>query len=198
MRSQQTNLFDYFDTSKTRKRYGRTQHGGAETKGHRKLERPLSTTRTIHLVLKSHKAKGTLSFLNAKNKTLVESIIREKAEKFGVKIAEFANVGNHVHLKIRITSRETFGSFLRSVTTLIARRMTGACRGKPFGSFWQGQAFTRILVSRFEELNLYGYIKANQIEASQSKTARERYLCQFNAWVYRERIKAKSLEAYLS
>jgi len=194
MRSAQPSLFDYFDTTKTRKRYGRTVHGGTETKGYRKLERPLSTKRPIHLVLKSHKATGKLSFLAHKNKTLVESIIREKAKKFGIKISEFANVGNHLHIKIKITSRRLFKAFLISVTNLIARKITGACRGRKFGKFWQGQAFTRVLASRFEELNLHGYIKANQIEASESKTAREEYLKNFNSWVYRERARVKRLE----
>ena len=173
MKSKQINIFDYFDTNKTRKRYGRTQHGGTETKGHRKLERPLSTTRPIHLVLKSHKAKGSLSFLHSNNKSMVEAILRQKAKKFGVRIADFANVGNHLHLKIRIKSRTSFKSFLKAVTNLIARKITGARKGKPFGKFWQGQAFTRVLVSKFEELNLFGYIKANQIEANKSKSARE-------------------------
>ncbi|MCC7403299.1 MAG: hypothetical protein IT288_02785, partial [Bdellovibrionales bacterium] len=186
MKAKQANLFDYFDTRQTRKRYGRTQHGGVETKGHRKLERPLSTTRPIHLVLKSHKATGCLSFLTHKNKPVVEGIIREKARKFGVRICQFANVGNHLHLKIRIASRPLFQAFLVSVTTLIARTLTGARRGKKFGKFWQGQAFTRVLVSRREELNLFGYIKANQIEGQESKAAREIYLEKFHRWVYRE------------
>lgn len=194
MTAKQTNLFDYFDTSKTRKRYGRTQHGGSKTKGHRKLERPLSTTRPIHLVLKSHKAKGSLSFLTGKNKPFIESLIKEKAKKFGVKISEYVNVGNHLHLKIKISSRESFQKFLKSITNLIARKITGAKRGQSFGKFWQGQAFTRVLVSRFEELNLYGYIKANKIEAAESKSAREDYLKRFNAWVYRERLRIKGLE----
>lgn len=194
MSAKQTNLFDYFDTRETRKRYGRTQHGGLQTKGHRKLERPLSTTRPIHLVLKSHKAKGELSFLTHKNKPFIESLIKEKAKKFGVRISEFVNVGNHLHLKIRITSRERFQKFLKSITTLIARKITGARRGITFGKFWQGQAFTRVLNSKFEELNLYGYIKANKIEAVDSKAAREEYLKKFNAWVYRERPRIKTLE----
>jgi REP element-mobilizing transposase RayT len=136
MSAKQANIFDYFDTHKTRKRYGRTQHGGVETKGHRKLERPLSTTRPIHLVLKSHRAKGSLSFLTHKNKPVVEGIIRGKARKFGVRICQFANVGNHLHLKIRIASRPLFQAFLVSVTTLIARTLTSARRGKKFGRFW--------------------------------------------------------------
>ncbi|MCC7404935.1 MAG: hypothetical protein IT288_11115 [Bdellovibrionales bacterium] len=198
MRAKQTSIFDYFDTHETRVRYGRTQHGGVETKGHRKLERPLSTTRPIHLVLKSHRATGSLSFLTHKNKPVVEGIIREKARKFGVRICQFANVGNHLHLKIRIASRPLFQAFLVSVTTLIARTLTGARRGKKFGKFWQGQAFTRVLVSRREELNLFGYIKANQIEGQKSKAAREHYLEKFHLWVYRERLRAKNLENFKS
>ncbi|MCC7405694.1 MAG: transposase [Bdellovibrionales bacterium] len=196
MKAKQSNLFDYFDTRQTRLRYGRTHHGGVETKGHRKLERPLSTTRPIHLVLKSHKAKGSLSFLTHQNKPVVETIIREKARKFGVRICQFANVGNHLHLKIRIASRPLFQAFLVSVTTLIARTLTGARRGKKFGRFWQGQAFTRVLVSRREELNLFGYIKANQIEGRGSTEARELYLEKFHRWVYRERLRGKSLENF--
>jgi len=198
MRTKQANLFDYFDTRQTRKRYGRTQHGGVETKGHRKLERPLSTSRPIHLVLKSHRAKGVLSFLTHKNKPVVEAIIRGKARKFGVRICQFANVGNHLHLKIRIASRPLFQAFLVSVTTFIARTLTGARRGKKFGKFWQGQAFTRVLVSRREELNLFGYIKANQIEGQESKAAREIYLEKFHRWVYRERVRGKRLENFAS
>ena len=157
MRSKQQNLFDHFDLKQTRRRYGRTQHGGASTKGHRKLERPLSTKRWIHLVLKSDKAKGFLSFLHAKNKTWVEGILRAKAKKFGVRIDQMVNMGNHFHLKIKISSREGMGQFLKSTTTQIARKLTGARRGKPFGRFWQGLAFTRVLMSSLEELHLRGY-----------------------------------------
>jgi hypothetical protein len=48
-------------------------------------------------------------------------------------------------------------------------------------------------VSRREELNLFGYIKANQIEGQKSKTAREVYLERFHRWTYRERVRGKGL-----
>lgn len=57
-----------------------------------------------------------------------------------------------------------------------------------------GGRFIRVLVSRFEELNLYGYVQANKIEAKESKSAREEYLNKFNAWVYRERPRIKILD----
>ncbi|MGZ3721665.1 MAG: hypothetical protein ACXVA9_01960, partial [Bdellovibrionales bacterium] len=121
------------------------------------------------------------------NKISVQKIIKDKAKKFGVSIADQANVGNHIHLKIRITSREGFQKFLKAITTLIARKVTGARKGKPFGRFWQNLAFTRVLKSYTEELNLRGYFEANRAEAEYGPQARERMLKVFNKWVYQER-----------
>jgi hypothetical protein len=185
--SKQQSIFDYFQTTSTRRRYGRTTHGGAKGQNRRKLERPLSTKSWIHLVLKSDKAVGRYSFLHIQNSTWVEALIRAKAKKFYVRIDQFVNVGNHLHLKIKIARREDFQKFLKSITCLIARKITGAVRGKKFGRFWQGLAFTRVLKSSLEVLNLKGYLRANEIEASQSYHAREKYLKMFNRWVYRER-----------
>jgi hypothetical protein len=193
MRTKQTNLFEYFEKATTRKRYGRTQHGGARSKGHRKLERPLATNRWIHLVLKSDKATGARSFLLPLNRRMIHSILKEKSLRFGILIGDFANVGNHLHLKIKINDRESFQRFLKSITCLIARKVTGAKRGQKFGRFWQGLAFTRVLTSPLEELNLKGYIKANRIEAQDGEKARARFLTRFNQWVYRERPKEKFL-----
>jgi REP element-mobilizing transposase RayT len=184
MKTQNT-LFEYFETPELKARYSRTAHGGASLKGRRKLERPLSAKKWIHLTMKSDKAKGQYSFLSAKNQILVEQILKAKAKKFGVKIADFANVGNHLHLKIKIQNRHTFQQFLKSVTTLIARKITNARRGHKFGRFWQGLAYTRILKSSLEELNLKGYFQANRVEAQKGQQKREEFLKQFNTWVYR-------------
>lgn len=163
---------------------GRRTHGGVASRGRRKNRRPLATKKWIHLVLKSDRAVGGRSFLTAKNKVFVERLFKLKARKFGVKIAEFANVGNHLHLKIRITDRLEFGKFLKSVTTQVARFVTGARRGHPFGRFWQGLAYTRVISSRYEELQLRGYIAANRLEAElpgeRGRSAREEWLSDFN------------------
>ena len=183
MRTQQKNLFEYFDMKDTKRRYGRTQHGGAKTKGRRKQERPLSTKHWIHLVLKSDKARGKLSLLAVRNQSFIEKTLKTKAKRFGVRLAEHVNVGKHLHLKIKIASRTNFQKFLKAVTTLIARHVTGARKGKPFGRFWQGLAFTRVLKTALEELNLRGYLEANRKEATHSYAAREVYLKDFNRWV---------------
>ena len=194
MRSKQSSLFKYFEDDQSHKRYGRTEHGGLKSKNIRKNERPLSTKRPTHLVLKSLHAKGHLSFLNFKNKAFIEKLIREKAKKFGIKIQDFANVGNHIHLKIKYSSRLSFQKFLKSITSQIARFVTGAKRGKPFGkAFWEGLAYTRVLTSKLEELNLKGYIEANRVQAAKSYQAREKYLKEFREWV-QKRYQRNGLE----
>jgi hypothetical protein len=191
MREKQFSLFD----DQTKKRYNRTTHGGTVNQGQRKLERPLSTRKSIHLVLKSDKAKGKFSFLNPHNKLLINRILKEKSRKFGVTINDQANVGNHLHLKLRITSRETFQKFLISVTGLIARKITGARKGKPFGRFWQGLAFTRVVRTKLEEIYLNNYLWANRSEANIAPAARDRILKAFNEWVRQNRRPPKRAPA---
>jgi hypothetical protein len=178
---------------------GRRTHGGMTAKGCRKQRRPLATKKWIHVVLKSDRAVGGRSFLAAKNKVFVERLLKQKARKFGVAIADFANVGNHLHLKIRIADRLEFGKFLKSVTSQIARFVTGARRGHPFGRFWQGLAYTRVLSSRYEELQLRGYIAANRLEAalpgSRGREAREKWLDEFNRHIRRlRRMEVRRME----
>jgi REP element-mobilizing transposase RayT len=183
MRAKQNSLFDHFEMQDVKKRYARTEHGGLSTKGKRKLERPLNTRMGLHLVLKSDKAVGKLSFLTPKNQKLVRHIVFSKARKFGIRVKDFANAGNHLHLRLKIQSRLNFQRFLKAVTTLIARKITGARRGFKFGRFWQGLAYSRVLTTYAEELRVRGYIQANEIEVANSPAARERYLRVFNAWL---------------
>lgn len=165
----------------------RKTHGGLPTKGKRKEARPFSSKKWIHLILKSHRAQGNWSLLSAKNKIFVENLISEKAKKFHIKVDHFVNVGNHLHLKIKAPHKKDFQQFLKSITNLIARFVTGAKRGQKKGKFWQGLAFTRILTSYFEEKNLEKYLNGNEIEALFGKAARESFLKDFNHWIRQAR-----------
>ena len=160
-------------------------HGGVRTKGSRKEERPLSFKDAIHLVVKSKKAIGSCSFYTHKND--IKDIIDKYALKCGVVIKDYVNMGNHLHIKVKITERKLFAKFLRIVTGLIARLVTGARKGKSFGRFWDGIPFTRIVKTAFEELQLKGYFRANRVEKEHGYKAREEFLQKFNAWVYQLR-----------
>ncbi len=117
-----------------------------------------------------------------------EKILRDKAVKFGVQIAELVNMGNHLHIRLRMRSRSGFQKFLKSITILIARIVTGARRGHKFGRFWKGLAFTRVLTSSLELLRLKGYFEGNRRQADHGYKARERHLQQFNRWVRQMRM----------
>lgn len=182
--AKQISIFDVSTDKSLKKRFSRVAHGGGLNKNKRKLERPISTKRSMHITLRSSQARGKWSFLNFKNRIHIESIVRQQARKFGVKIQDFANVGNHLHIKTRAATRQGFQSFLRSVTCLIARKVTGARRGvKLPRKFWDELAFSRVLKSYREEIHLRGYFVANRQEASRGPAARDKFLNEFREWV---------------
>lgn len=172
MRSAQRSLFDKLETkSQKRAQSRRLRHGGDSSIGKRKLARPLATKKWIHLTLKSDLARGHRSLLHYSK--WIDSILTIKAKKFGLEIRDFVNMGNHLHIKLRAVSRIGFQNFLRSVTSLIARKVTGARKGKPFGKFWNSLAFTRVLTTSFEVLDLSYYFEANRVHLRKGKISRE-------------------------
>jgi putative transposase len=141
-------------------------HGGVHAKDKRKTSRPLDTKKPVHLVMSSAKAKGSLSFRSPVNKRRVDSIIQEYAQRFGVRVYDYSNNGNHLHLSIKISSREGFQKYLRTVTGLIARVITKAKKGQARGKFWDALAFTRVADWGRGFANLKKYIFRNVLEAS--------------------------------
>jgi hypothetical protein len=67
----------------------RTEHGGDVRRGKRKLERPVSTRRPMHLVLTSNRARGAWS-LRRHDRT-VREVLRRMARRFEVRVYDFAN-----------------------------------------------------------------------------------------------------------
>jgi len=156
----------------------KTEHGGDLCKGRRKEARPFVPKAKMHLVLRSKKACGEYSFLRKKNAPVVFRILKTQSKKHHVRVYDFVNVGNHLHIKIKAYSRETFQAFLKSSTALIARAITGAKKGRPFGKFWDGLAYTRRLKSSKEEFILKRYFTANFYESEFGRMARNLYLAE--------------------
>ncbi|MFN7824547.1 MAG: hypothetical protein ACK5P6_04215 [Pseudobdellovibrionaceae bacterium] len=73
----------------------------------------------------------------------------------------------------------------KSFSAMLAREITGAKKGNPFGKFWDGLVFTRILLTRFEELGLRGYFTGNHLQKEISYRQREEYLKKWNQFLYR-------------
>lgn len=184
MRATQTNLFDQLETpAKKREQKRRLTHGGDKSKGKRKLARPISTRHWMHLTLKAPAAKSKYSMLAQRNSKWIDQLIQAKAIKFGVEIKSFVNMGNHLHILLRASKRDRFQNFLRSITNLIARHVTGAKKGKPFGKFWSSLAFTRVLTSFLELTQLEYYFTGNVVERRSGYNARKRYLNSANDYI---------------
>ena len=140
----------------------RTEHGGAVLHGRRKRERPVSTRRAMHVVLTSERARGAWSL--RRHERTVRDALRQMARRFDVRVYDFANVGSHVHLLVRVRRREAFHGFLRSFAGIVARRVTGARCGQPRGRFFTGLAWSRVVAWGRDDLGVRHYVFRNQIE----------------------------------
>jgi len=90
------------------------EFGGSLLQGKRKSARPLSTKKPIHLILKC----SGKSVFNPSHRKL-ENLIRHQANKYGIKIYEVALNWSHVHLLIKLPSRDAYVAFIRTITSLI-------------------------------------------------------------------------------
>jgi hypothetical protein len=148
------------------KQSGRKFHGGKFAQGQRKTSRPLDTKKPIHLVLSSDKAKGPLSMRSPSNRSKVDTIAHKYAEAFGIRIYDYSNNGDHLHLNLKIPNRKIFQKYLRTISGLIARAILKAEKGQPKGKFWNALAFTRVADWGRQFKNLKMYVFRNVLEAS--------------------------------
>jgi REP element-mobilizing transposase RayT len=165
-----------FFKSKSEFSKSRIAYGG-DTRGRRKVFRPLDRKRPLHITLKSSHAKGRMSLLA--HKLEVSKIIETKAALYQMKLHRYENMGNHIHILVSFKLRALVQKFLRVVSGLIARLATQASRGKPFGKrFWDFLAHTRVVTSRKDFGRMMHYFDKNEVErevGSQGRGAIEDY-----------------------
>lgn len=142
--------------------------GGSLLTSNPKNKRPISTTKAIHLVLKSQYAGGRYSMLQPYNAKKIESVILFHAKHWGIKIYHYVNVGNHLHLVIKLHNRRSFNPFIRVITGLIARHILNAERGSAKDiKFWVARPFTRLISWGQDYLNINNYMKKNKSQAKE-------------------------------
>lgn len=166
-----------------------------KTREGRSRGRPIDTKRTLHLVLRSSKAIGDQSFWRPKNKEKIRQIVRNLSVKFGVKVISMANVGNHLHFHLKISSRYTYPPFIRGLTASIAMAVTGTSRWKPFGErtskrgvsygkvkdyFWDYRPFTRVVMGLRDYLNIRDYIEINRLESYGYQRPQAKFFLKWN------------------
>lgn len=153
--------------------------GGSLSLSHPKTKRPLDSKLPTHLVLRANRSvlrrPGVLHLVNAQ--------VRRSAKRHGVRIYEYANVGNHLHLLLKLANRRSWNAFIRELTGRLAQLAGTNHRTGPRQRFWKHRPFTRIVRGWRKAYRLVKvYIRLNRIEAEEYLTARElRELTQMRA-----------------
>lgn len=153
-----------------------TSHGGDLAKGKRKVARPIDPKQAIHLVLRSSIARGSQSMLHPKHCKNIHEFTHKVGKRLGIRIYRYANVGNHIHLLIKVPSRMIWQRFLRELAGGIAIIVTGARKGAALTrtnsaagnarGFWDGLAFTRIVKFGRDFKRVCDYVVKNLFEAA--------------------------------
>lgn len=148
-----------------------------KTRRGRARGRPIDSKNSMHLVLRSTKAKGAWSLWTRENRVKVQTITAKFSKKYGVRILSMANVGNHLHFHVKLSSRHTYVRFIRAITSAIAMAVTGVSRWNPSESrFWDYRPFTRVVVGRRAFLNLSDYVQINRLEGFGLRRSEARYI----------------------
>ncbi len=143
--------------------------GELRNKACNRLMRPLVfRSGSVHISLKSTKAVGQFSFQNSKNRDRVKRFIHEFSAKKGVLILSMANVGNHIHLHVKLHNRDLYIAWIRGLTSGLAMIVMGLqglknLRDKKL-RFWDQRPFSRVIENFKHFLTAKKYVEINQLE----------------------------------
>lgn len=121
----------------------------APSLGRRKTQRPLSSRRPIHLILKADHGLR-------RHERAICRLIFARAEKAGVRIYRLVINSDHIHCLVKIHSRRAYNSFIRSITGRIS---------KVFKTKWRHRPVTRLANWGKDFKRLVQYLKLNEWEA---------------------------------
>ncbi len=133
--------------------------GGALTSRNAREQRPISSKRPMHLVLRSSLAKRELSLI--RRARTIEAMVRRLAASKDVRIYRFANAGNHLHLIVLSRDRRAYRAFIRAITGLIPRLLGWRRPGR----FWDRLPFTLIIEWGRQFRSALAYVLRNELEA---------------------------------
>lgn len=142
--------------------------GGDFNQGKRQTARPISTQRPMHVVIKSTKAVGRLSF--SIHQRHLDQSLRKTSMKWGVQIRKAAWVRNHVHLILQFGSRTQYQGWIREFTAAIvhvlkARNQKYSDLINQLTQFFDHRPFSRIVEWGKDFKNALEYLTLNQLEA---------------------------------
>jgi len=137
----------------------RREFGGSLLENKRKSKRVLSTKKPIHLVLKMSGQK----FFNPGNRGL-EELIQSQANKYKITVYRLSLNWSHMHLIIKLPSREAYNAFIRTLTALIVNAIA-KFKNETLKGLFDLRPFTRILEWGRDFRTVLDYHDLNDLEA---------------------------------
>lgn len=135
--------------------------GGDLNSGQRKVARPISIKRPMHLVLKSSRARGRFCFLNHRGD--LDQSLKRVSQKWGVRVMDRVWVRNHIHMVVQVSSRTQYRSWIRELTGALVKVLSARTR-EVLRSFFDLRPWTRILDWGRDLRNAFDYLKLNRME----------------------------------
>jgi REP element-mobilizing transposase RayT len=136
-------------------------------KAKNRTARPLSTKKSMHLILRSTQAVGDWSFTSPRNQKIVNETVQGTAKKFGVRIYKFANSGNHLHLLVRLGNRYTYNGFIRALSGTLALKITASNKFRKLkAKFWDARPFSRLVEWGRDYSQIKDYLLLNELEGA--------------------------------
>ncbi len=123
---------------------------------------------SMHITLRSTKAKGTASFQDSQKRNKVKSFVYDFSAKKGVKILSFANIGNHLHLHVKLQNAYLYKAWIRGLSSglaMISMGLKGLRQLKDQKQkFWDQRPFSRLIQSFRHFLKTKSYVEVNVLE----------------------------------
>lgn len=97
----------------------------------------------------------------------VNQVVDQVCKKHGIKIYKYNNMGNHLHLLIRMTHVWMWAAFIRELSGRIAQIVQGiTAQQKGLPKYWSQRPHTAIIRSwRKGFQNIKDYLELNGLEA---------------------------------
>ncbi|MGZ3660321.1 MAG: transposase [Bdellovibrionota bacterium] len=146
-----------------------TAYGGAlaKTRAGRARPRPLTYVHTMHLVFRASKIAGPKPFrMEGPGYPRAHAILKKFAARHGVELRRYVVNLNHIHLHIKIPSRQAYLRFVRAVTSAIAAKVK---------KYWDCRPFSRVVAPGRDARTMDDYIRLNEMEAFGMNRAEARF-----------------------
>ena len=129
----------------------------------RKIARAISIRGANHIVFKARRPVLRRHF------SVIRGLLRETQDRFGVRIPALAIMPDHIHLLVKVSSREQFGNALRFFAGMVARRVAS-------GGIWHARAWSRPVQWGRDLRNAFLYVWRNPYKARIETLADDAYL----------------------